>query len=142
MGSRGNRHIPTPTPDSPNRLRVSPVADRDDSDKRPPQFCFEFMDKKLCISRSEKSVRSKFAQRLRELSQTSWEQLRQLSREKGYETIRDEQILVGIPECRTPDTPIISIRCGDKARLIGYRNKRVFHIIWVDVSPFKVYNHG
>lgn len=141
MGSRDKRRIPKPSSSSPNRLAVH-AAESDDSDMRPPQFCFEFMESNFCISQQEKQIRSKFAERLRQLSQSSWQKLRQLPRKHGYETIPDKQIAVGIPKCRTPDTPIISVRCGDKARLIGYRNKRVFHILWVDASPFKVYSHS
>lgn len=50
----------------------------------------------------------------------------------GTETISRESINPAIPRHVTPDVRILSWRFGGGARIIGYREDQVFHIVWVD----------
>ncbi len=54
----------------------------------------------------------------------------------GTETIARDSIIPAIPSYITDDIRLLSWRFGGGARMIGYREDQVFHLVWVDP------NHG
>jgi hypothetical protein len=110
-------------------------------DEQRPKFCLQYIANGFCVSDCTKDEKAAFASRLREMSQLTWQQLRQAPREKqGYEKIERNAIKVSIPKTLTPEVNIIAFRCFGKGPVIGYRSKAVFHIVWLDPN-FKVYKH-
>lgn len=82
------------------------------------------------------------ADRLHEMSQLTWEQLRQAPKHgQGYEKISRDAIRPSVPAQVTPDVNLIAFRFCGKAPVVGYRNRRIFHVLWLD-RAFTLYNHG
>ena len=125
-----------------SRIQARPDDSAPNDDKRPPKFCLEFLSKDFCISACTKNEKAAFADRLREMSSLTWEQLRHAPRDKqGYEQIAHSAIRAGLPKHITEDTKLLAFRCFGKAPMVGYRDKSVFHIIWFD-REFKLYKHS
>lgn len=106
----------------------------------PPKFSLKHLKGgKFCLSRCEQSEKAAFADKLRELSQKTWQELQQAPRHgMGFEKIRGYKDL---PVDVSPDVNILAFRfCGKKA-MIGYRIDETFYIIALDRN-FTAYNHG
>ena len=48
------------------------------------------------------------------------------------EKIPQSALKKAIPASVTPDVNFIALRFGDAARIVGYRDRSILHIIWVD----------
>jgi hypothetical protein len=102
------------------------------SDQR-PLFSFYHLEDGFRVSDCQARDRGDFAVRLEELSQLTWTQIILAPRQGlGAETIKRESIRVRVPSDLTRDLRIIAFRFGSGARIVGYREDRVFHVIWVD----------
>ena len=79
--------------------------------------------------------------RLRCISQLTWREIRQQHRHRlGSEVIARESIRAGIPSFVTEDVKLLAFRAFGLAAMVGYRQGRVFNLIWVD-REFKLYPH-
>lgn len=75
------------------------------------------------------------------LSRLSWRELRQAPRHgMGYEQIARHRIKVGISPAIPPDANLISFRFSGMKPMIGFRQNRILHIVWLD-RDFTVYPH-
>jgi hypothetical protein len=111
------------------------------SDKERPIFSFEHLQKGYCISDCESSEKVALADKLREMSQLTWEQLRNAGRKgMGYEKIARSAINPSIPAVATEDVNLIAFRFCGNAPFVGFRVHRVFHVLWLDRS-FTLYDH-
>jgi len=108
-----------------------------------PHFSLEFVVSGHCITDCEKSDRASFANKIRMMSQQTWQQLRNApAGGLGFEAIPRRRILQTIPNHVTEDvTSFFSFRFSGKKAMIGYCTDRTFHILWFD-REFDVYNHG
>lgn len=130
-----------PTPQKGSSIKAPADRSEPSDDKQPPLFCFQFLQRDFCISDCEKDEKAALADKLREISQLSWEQLRQSPRHgMGYEIIKRNEIRPPIPQSVTEDVHFIAFRFNGKAPMIGYRQKRVFHVLWIDRN-FTCYQH-
>lgn len=59
----------------------------------------------------------------------------------GFEKI--SRLTVSLPDTVPDDkrNQIIAFRFGRLARFLGFRDARVFHVLWIDVSG-ETYDHG
>jgi hypothetical protein len=78
-------------------------------------------------------------------SQMSWVQI-ETARHGGFgsEKIPLDQLRTDIPACFPKEVEkALVLRCGGGTlmRLAGFRDKRVFHIVWVDPDG-RLYDHG
>ena len=108
-----------------------------------PVFSLEHMSrhvKEHCLLTCDKNEKAAFANTLNKLSQLTWSEIRHGHRHGvGYEKIT--KIGVPIPKTITSDVSFIAFRfCGLKP-MIGYREKNLFHIVWLD-TKFKCYKHS
>ena len=108
-----------------------------------PHFSLEFVVPSHCITVCDKSERASFAKKLRNISQLTWQELRDSpSHGLGFEPIPREEIKQAIPVYVTEDvTSFFSFRFSGKKAMVGYRTGRTFHILWFD-RKFNVYDHG
>jgi len=108
-----------------------------------PHFSLEFVVNSHCITRCEKADRASFANKLRKISELTWQQLRDApAHGLGYEPIPREGIRQKIPSNVTDDVAsFFSFRFAGKKAMVGYRTERTFHILWFD-RAFNVYDHG
>lgn len=128
-------------PDGRVKDRADPPQ-KEDFEKRPPIFSFEYLQNGWCIQDCQSTERSKMLDRLRILGKLTWQQIRQEHKHRyGTETISQDSLKVGIPPFVTPDTRLIAFRAYDLVAMVGYKSDRVFHVLWID-REFKLYDHG
>lgn len=114
----------------------------DDSDQKSPVFSFEYLQQGWCVQDCQQEERSRMLDKLRRLSQLSWKQIRQEHRHGlGTEIIRKNSLKVEVPGFITDDVRLLAFRAFDMVAMVGYRNGRIFHIIWID-RTFTLYDHG
>lgn len=110
-----------------------------------PIFSFEYMqDKYHCIDCCEADDLIALLKRLRTLSKVTWNEI--ISSQKhgiGCEKISVKAIKEPMPKkLNNPkDINFLSLRFNGKKPMVGFREERVFNIIWIDFD-FKVYDHG
>jgi hypothetical protein len=124
---------------------VGSTEQRPNYDKMPPNFSFEKMSVGSAhnVQNCDEGNRAALASKLFELTQLNWVDIT-LSHKKGMgsERIPRTEIKVPIPPSITPDLEeFLSIRYNGKRPMVGYRDERVFHIVFLDHN-FKVYDHG
>ena len=111
-------------------------------DLEPPVFCFRYVDKTYGVDSCTKDEKAALVSTLYKLSQLSWKELRLQPRHGlGYELIARSSIRVGIPKHITEDVDIIAFRFKGKAPMVGYRDERIFRIVWLDRN-YTLYDHG
>ena len=72
----------------------------------------------------------------------TWAQIKTADRMGlGFETIARSSITAGIPRHITDDVRLLAFRFFGNAPMVGYRDGRVFFVLWLDRS-FTLYNHG
>lgn len=127
-------------PGSGNRIRS-----HETSDKRPglecPAFSLRFIVGEYCITRCSNEQAMQFANKLRMLSQLTWQQISNSDPHKlGCEKIHRNAIRRPIPKHVTEDVTLLSFRCFGMAPMIGYRDGGVFYVLWFDPG-MEVYKH-
>lgn len=133
----------------PKRLKASgsqrikppqPVVISTDHEK--PIFCLRYMPDLHSVEQCEQEERASFASKLFQLSQLTWQQLKQTSRHgQGFEKISRDALKAPIPSSITPDVDFLAFRFYAKAPMVGYRDGQVFHVVWLD-RAFNLYNHS
>ncbi len=111
-----------------------------------PIFCFRHLQKDYNIekcTRSDKSFPKQFLKKIDLISKLSWVEI-QFADKKGNGT---EKILLNSikPKIPSPFTKDVKFFLsfyfnGRKGRIIGHRNKSLFHIVYID-TQLKVYKH-
>ena len=110
--------------------------------QKKPKFSLEYLQERYCISKCEKTDKAAFADKLRELSQLTWAQIKSSGRHQhGYEKIRKASIRVSIPTHITDDVDLIAFRFSRNKPMVGYRDREVFYILWFD-RDFSLYDHS
>jgi len=106
-----------------------------------PVFCLEHLQPQYCLSKCQKDEKAAFADALFKRSKLSWGQIIQADRHGlGCETIKRDAIQAAIPSHLTEDVRFIALRFKNKAPMVGYKEGRIFHILWIDRS-FTLYKH-
>lgn len=118
----------------------SAKSDPEDYDKLPPIFSFEFMSagNGYSVDCCNHEHRSALASRLFRLSQMTWMQIKQAPRHGlGTEKIAR----ASIPQKATEDADLLAFRYNGMSPMIGYRDGRTFHVLFLD-HTMDVYDHG
>jgi hypothetical protein len=107
-----------------------------------PVFSFEFLQGSHCITLCESDDQIAFVSKLKELSQLTWNQIRNTQRHGlGSEKIERSSLHVAIPKAIKEDATFIAIRFSGLKPMVGYQDGRIFHIIWFDKN-YDLYDHG
>jgi len=105
-----------------------------------PIFSLHKLNKDYCISKCEQDQKVAFANTLHSLSQHTWQDIILAARHgSGTEKIARSSIVTStdsVPE----DAEILAVRFWGKAPMVGYRDGRIFHIVWLDRN-FTLYPH-
>lgn len=133
---------------SPNKQDNSKIKPRENkkvsTNTFTPIFSFEHMiDKCHCVDCCENDDLVALVKRIRLLSKMTWNQILSSSRHKlGCEKIARDSINEKIPTKLhgQEDINFLSLRFNGMKPMIGFREDRIFHIIWIDFD-FKVYKH-
>jgi hypothetical protein len=114
-----------------------------DTDRLPPVFSFEYMEdgKGFSINCCEEGHQAALAAKLFLLSRMTWMQIRNAPRHGlGTEKIARNAIKPPIPAKITQDADFLALRYNGKCPMIGFRDGRVFHIVFID-HTMTAYNH-
>ena len=121
------------------RMKLDDAPKRSFNSEQPKFSLKHLKGGKFCLSKCEQVEKAAFADKLRELSQMTWQELQQAPHHgMGFEKIRGYK---DIPADVSPEINILAFRfCGMKA-MIGYRIDETFYIIALDRN-FTAYDHG
>ena len=123
------------------RIR-EPIVQKADSSTQSPIFCLHYLDRDYGLSKCERNLKVGLIHKLYELSQLTWNQITNTYRHGlGLEIIPYEQIRGRMPTHITNDQRFIAIRFHQLKPVVGYRNQRIFHILWLDYN-MALYDHG
>ncbi|MCB2218429.1 MAG: hypothetical protein KQH59_20405 [Desulfobulbaceae bacterium] len=116
-------------------------SDQIPPEKLPPIFSLRDLEKNYCVLKCELQDKAAFADTLRKISALTWAELKSNPRHSlGYEKISRSSLKVAVPGKISADVSFIAFRFSGKKAMVGYRDKEVFHILWLDRN-FSVYNH-
>jgi hypothetical protein len=86
--------------------------------------------------------REALSTKLFELSQITWATINSAHRHGlGFEKIARNSLRVTLPAAVTEDATIIAFRYNGKRPMLGYRDGRIFYILFLDWN-FNAYPHG
>ncbi|WP_433966548.1 hypothetical protein [Tunturiibacter gelidiferens] len=123
-----------PKQDKGKRIALSASAESaTDYSRETPTFCLRYVDPEYCVSLCEKDDKAAFADRVRKLSQVTWNEIIQADRHGfGREKIATSSLKRPIPRHLTEDVTFIALRFSGKKPMVGYQSGRTFHAIWFD----------
>lgn len=114
----------------------------DNSNNEPPVFSLRYLCKSACLTNCVGEEKIAFADTLYKMSQRTWIEIINTNRHKGgTEKIAQDSINHALPPHITPDVTLLAIRFCHMKPMIGYRDKAIFYILWLDRN-FDVYDHG
>lgn len=108
----------------------------------PPVFSFEKMQdgSGYSVNCCDSEDQAALAKRLFLLSRNTWREISQAPKHGiGTEKIERSAIRPAVPV--TEDVTLLALRFNGKKPMVGYRDGRVFYVLWMD-KDFSVYNHG
>ncbi|MBD2384885.1 hypothetical protein [Cylindrospermum sp. FACHB-282] len=136
------RKFKQPPKESGNKLGTPSAKQEESPEQQPPIFSLRYLDNEYCITKCTKDEQAAFALKIHKLSQLTWCQIQSQDRHGlGYEKIARVAIKAPIPKFITEDVNIIAFRFSGKSPMVGYRDKAVFYVIWLD-RDFTLYDHG
>lgn len=111
----------------------------------PPIFAFDKMQggSGYSVTCCDAANQAALAERLFRLSRLTWTQIQNAQRHGfGSEKIERSAIKgAAIPASVTEDVTFLALRYNGKAPMVGYRDGRTFHVLYLD-HTFNLYNHG
>ncbi len=100
---------------------------------------------KYCFSQLDQKQKSDFAEALFRRKDFTWNDYHQIPKESlGYELLPFCCLKIASkPICVTEDLDkVIVIRfSGNDGRIVGFREKNIYYVLWVDCC-FELYDHG
>jgi hypothetical protein len=136
---RGRRLKPA-RPKAGSRIKT-PVVELENPQALPPLFSLADMQAGYCVSDCDREHQAGFAVALWERSKMTWLEITLAPRHGlGIEQINRTALKQPIPRKITPDVDFIALRFHGNAPMVGYRDGRIFHILWLD-HDLSVYDH-
>ena len=107
-----------------------------------PVFCFRYLHPNHHLKDCTDGEKVALIERLVLLSKLSWSEIMMSPRHGiGSEKIALASLKTPIPVSFTEDvTFVLAFRFKDKAPFVGYRNRFIFHILFID-RDFTLYDH-
>jgi hypothetical protein len=107
-----------------------------------PCFCFQYLHKDYNSDNCDDDQIKLLIKTLEKLSNLTWLQIESSHRHGlGSEKISRHSVKPHIPDFIPKDATILSIRFAGNAPMVGFREKNIFHVLFLD-GKFNVYNHG
>ncbi|MEJ1391693.1 MAG: hypothetical protein RPU34_12500 [Candidatus Sedimenticola sp. (ex Thyasira tokunagai)] len=124
------------------KLKAKDTSREIDYDMERPRFALQHLQSGYCVQNCTRDEKAALADRMRILSQLTWQQLRNADRHGlGYEKISTGSLNVAIPPALKDDVSFIAFRFKGKAPMVGYKENSTFFIVWLD-RDFTLYKHG
>ena len=118
-------------------------ASSENPDTMPPVFSFEKMSdgSGYSVNCCDQENQAAAMRSLFKLSRMKWQDIRNAPRHGlGTEKIDRTSLEIAIPKGISEDVTFIAIRYHGKRPMVGYRDGRTFHVIWLDHN-FSAYKH-
>jgi len=124
-------------------IRDSEVASRPiNYSQEKPTFCLRYVDSEYCITSCERDDKAAFAERIRQLSKMTWNQIILADRHGfGREKIPVNRLRRPLPRHITEDVTFFALRFSGLKPMVGYQTEGTFHVVWFD-RDFTLYDHG
>jgi hypothetical protein len=107
-----------------------------------PCFCFQYIHSEYNSSVCTDEQKIALVHTLEKLSALTWVDIEGSHRHGlGAEKITKSSIHPTIPNTVPHDAVFLAIRFAGKAPMIGFRERNIFHIVFLD-SKFSVYDHS
>jgi hypothetical protein len=107
-----------------------------------PCFCFQYIHSGYNVSACTDDQKIALVHTLERLSTITWIDIEGSHRHGlGAEKIIRDAIRPSIPTTIPKDADFLAIRFAGKAPMIGFRERNIFHIVFLD-SKFSVYDHS
>lgn len=133
--------IKPPAATGGKKLAAPPTDPTPDHNHEPPAFCFRYLVAGHGIVECTSQEKISLINTIWQLSQRSWLELILSGRHgSGCEKINAAALRVGRPAFLSEEVTFLSFRFCAKAPMIGFREGRTFHVLWLD-REFKVYKH-
>jgi hypothetical protein len=122
------RHIRPPQPQAGRHIRGD---QRGGSTTQNEHVRVSFQHFGDCLDSCPLAAISAWLTKLKRLTASTWRDVTNSPREGlGHEKIDREQLKFPIPPQLTEDVVFLAFRCGGAARMIGYRDAAVLHVLW------------
>ncbi|MDR2898320.1 MAG: hypothetical protein LBU99_05830 [Spirochaetaceae bacterium] len=106
-----------------------------------PCFSFHYIHNKYSVTSCQERQKADLAETFQKLGSLRWVDIESSHRHGlGSEKIARNAIIPAIPESVPKDTALLAIRFSGKAPMIGFRERNIFHIVFLDHN-FTVYSH-
>lgn len=103
------------------------------TDKETPLFCLNGVQSGYKISDCQKNDQALVATRLELLASLRWIDIQESDYSKhGYEKIETGSLRKALPLHVPEDARVISFRFGSGQRIVGYRDRSILRVLWVD----------
>lgn len=122
----------------------SSAASSPESERLPPVFSFENMagDTGYSVECCDSEHRAALVSKLFTLSRMTWFEIKNAHRHGlGTEKIDRGSIRCPIPLKVSEDVTLLAIRYNGMHPMVGYRDGRIFYILFLD-QTMDLYNHG
>lgn len=124
------------------KIAAPQVKESIPAEQQPPVFSLQYLQKGYCITDCEQKDQASFALKMKRLSELTWNRIQSAPRHGlGYERIAQKAIKQPIPQHITQDVNLIAFRFAGKKPMVGYRDGRIFYVVWLD-RDFSLYDHG
>lgn len=110
----------------------------------PPAFCFLYTQPGFRIGDLvDDKDKVAVLDIIETLSQKTWGWITRSGKQHGSEKIPLHQLHENVPTCVGATDDVLSFRVKSRAtyRLLGFRNGRILHVLWIDRDG-RVYDHG
>src|SRR3990172_1919635 len=119
-----------------SHIQIPEVESKINYDLLKPTFSLKYIPYQgpYCISQCQENKKALIISKLLRLSQSTWQEIRRLPKEQGLEPMPLYRFTVPVPlpSNLTSDATILVARYdGDGGRLVGYRDKDIYHIVLV-----------
>jgi len=106
-----------------------------------PVFCFRHLHKDYHIDKCETVDKVRFLERIVKLCNLTWQEIKLADKHGfGTEKIPKKNIKQQLPKEVTEDVPLLALRYNGKKPFVGFKNRFVFHVLFIDRN-LTLYKH-
>lgn len=107
-----------------------------------PIFSFIYLQPNFTLSENQVEEKIALFNNIITRSNLTWNQMQQAPRKGlGQEIINQTAIKSGVPGVVKKDTNLLAFRYNGNKPIVGFRDKDIFHILWID-SNYTLYDHS
>ena len=139
--AKGGKKLKAPQVGSGQRIAAPTPNSEPSPQQQRPHFSLEYLSSDNYRS-CETEEQAAFAGTLQKLGQMTWAEIAASHRHKsGTEIIERESLRIPLPSHITEDVNIIALRFSGMKPMLGYRDRRILHILWLDRN-YSAYKHS